>query len=1336
MKEVTLEKLNSSTFESIVKALALEHFGLAGQVFPSGPDAGRDFSYDGSIAPYQAQGWNGYLVVQAKFKSKLSGVNEVKWLLDQLKSELMKFLREDSQYRKPEYYIIATNINLSGADGKSKDKLKKSGLTKVTEHMEEWKKSIGLKDFDIWPSEKIETLLVGSEDIRTTYLPSIITGDILKKISNSLDQKEKNEEYALKISLVHLLKRDKGVRLKDAGSLSDDEIRTSQVFVDLPVRSYRYQGQNNKFVAQIVEQSKGIFNVPISEIEQTKTRNRPNKVVLLGGPGQGKSTASLFLAQLFRASLIKEAKDLPTDSAASQLVSEIFVRAESESISSSLPSRYPTWISLPQFADSISAAKANKTKKPSLLSFAADEISETSQSEFTVNSLRAWLKSFPSIFILDGLDEVPPSGERSSILSAIQDLVIETQILNSDSFFVLTTRPQGYNSDLGNEEWSHRELADLPLETAMSYARLLAKSYYKDDNYRQSKIIAQLTRSAHHSTTQRLMRSPLQVTILHMIVDTGGGVPSSRWSLFHEYFEILKKREKSKGGEIQRTLDKNLNQVGPIHQRAGLILHVDSEAAGSATASLELEKLSNLIENYLKSEGFDPLETADRLSELTELSLHRLVLLSSREEGKISFDVRSLQEFMAAAALTASSPEVIEERLLSIAGKAHWQHVFTIAASRCFSQDNLFYLRSAITQLPKRLEDSVHHKVAGNGALLSYALFADDIAADHPTYRRILASHALQLLLHGFSHNAELQILIEDHTKSTIYDDLQNIYLCNSDDMVRAAAWDLIISESQRGSQTATDIINEQWPRDVADAYKIISQGVYPIHIENYRPSILQAILTTSFIKSLENGDRLANSILDHLSEIKEKSAQDSTPVDDSSILLTLQALTLIMEQATTPALGLPDRLNPVSVKYSKIKSLADIVIPATTYDIDPEWAFIFACVRFSRQPSPASLKEALSSFSKTNISPQSVNLLIDLAPWIISTIIKSDEYAELDYSKDLTESVGSADEWLIWEADIEKNGFKLHDIQSTTNNHLDSSNIKTTQTISPLAFVIDTGTSDSGDTILHYIETYNNSTDPKIKYTLARFIQFEAMALKSLLKLMPDTVLKMLNILSESLNHTNTSFPFIYHEALSFIEDFNLPEEHIKLLAELSPRLRVEFAESHFNEIEISPNFHLLCSHINIDQDKKGLLVLICILRVLHKNTNDTLRPELLRELANDGIESISHAANTLLLLDKQIEVPAYIMQVKKIITGENIHHYFNLSFQILDNKIMTSETKIALATDLTKTYQDMKFPNAWRLKSKLRSLLDSELSGLGNTQTWRRLMLPEDALLSNHPL
>ncbi|MBD8601048.1 hypothetical protein IFT80_00175 [Pseudomonas sp. CFBP 8771] len=840
MEAITLDKLNSSSFEKLCRTIALAKFGVAGNVFPAGADAGRDFSYSGPIAGYENLGWDGYLVLQAKFKSSLnSGKPNVEWILNQLIKEFSKF-EDGNGYLVPEYYIVATNVSLSGADSYSTS-LRQGGLAKVEEKLKALCEAHGVKGFDIWGADKIIDLLGMYPAIRSSYSTWLMPGDVLEAIAKKIFNKDEDFSRALKIALIHSLRRDKNVRLKDAGSVSDDQIRSSQVFVDLPASlSNSRLASSFPFVAQVVELAKTVFK---PSLNLGGDRKIDNKVVLLGGPGQGKSTASLYLVQLFRSNLLASDSSQMIDGALQDLIGETLQRSCEENIPACLPSRYPFHISLPAYADLVSESKKVGSRKISLMRYAVDELGSITDTDFDVPMFRRWLEGFPCLFVFDGLDEVPPSGERKEIIAAINDFVGELVALDSDYFVMVTSRPQGYNSDLDGVHWTHWNLDDLSSDKAIAYARLLAKSCYRDDPDRQKKITAHLEVSIENPITRRLMLSPLQVTILHMIVDTGGGVPSSRWNIFNDYFEILKRREKAKSGAAQKILDKNIHLIGPIHQRAGLVLHVESERAGQATSHLDNDKFAELIRGYLKTEEYEFRDSLTRESELSELALNRLVLLSAREEGRISFDVRSLQEYMAASALTAASPEVIEFRLHHLAGRSHWQHVFTIAASRCFSEDNLHYLRSVITNIPRQLDVNEAHKVVGRGARLSFELFCDGIAADQPKHRRQLASHAMELLFYGSYHlRLPLSMLSEEHTENLIMEELKQRYLVASSPEVKAAAWNLLVQLAMCGVRPAVYYLGRHWPSNSQDVFEIIRFGVLPVGLSSGLGSIVEVV--------------------------------------------------------------------------------------------------------------------------------------------------------------------------------------------------------------------------------------------------------------------------------------------------------------------------------------------------------------------------------------------------------------------------------------------------------------------------------------------------------------
>ena len=61
-------------------------------IFGDGPDGAREATYRGRLKyPSETEPWDGYLVVQAKFKQKPEGTRkDGQWLIEQLKADLKK----------------------------------------------------------------------------------------------------------------------------------------------------------------------------------------------------------------------------------------------------------------------------------------------------------------------------------------------------------------------------------------------------------------------------------------------------------------------------------------------------------------------------------------------------------------------------------------------------------------------------------------------------------------------------------------------------------------------------------------------------------------------------------------------------------------------------------------------------------------------------------------------------------------------------------------------------------------------------------------------------------------------------------------------------------------------------------------------------------------------------------------------------------------------------------------------------------------------------------------------------------------------------------------------
>jgi hypothetical protein len=116
----------------------------------------------------------------------------------------------------------------------------------------------------------------------------------------------------------------------------------------------------------------------------------------------------------------------------------------------------------------------------SLLRYASQNLAKGSDTEVQPTDLRDWLGAYPWLLILDGLDEVPPTGNRADVILAINEFWDDVNEVNGDVMVVVTTRPQGYGDDLPRRHWEHWTMASLSPGHAMRFARRLSEVLLSD----------------------------------------------------------------------------------------------------------------------------------------------------------------------------------------------------------------------------------------------------------------------------------------------------------------------------------------------------------------------------------------------------------------------------------------------------------------------------------------------------------------------------------------------------------------------------------------------------------------------------------------------------------------------------------------------------------------------------------------------------------------------------------------------------------------------------------------------------------------------------------------
>ena len=867
MPDYDLSRLTSRSFEHLVQSLATKVMGPGIVVFGDGPDGGREATFERKVPyPTPVDAWEGYGVVQAKYRQRPGDTQQDgNWAVDQLKEEIRKYTDPDSSLRKPDYFIYATNVVLTPVGEKgSKDRL--------TAVLEAFKKQSSLRDYAVWDYDQIRAFLDAYEDVRNAYAAFTTPGDVLAKLLTQLHPTPA-DMYALLVEFLEKeLLSDECVNLEQAGHDVDQRIPLATVFVDLPTHSEsaevrthllddsdtdirdmdlpRHDGEG--FIKDILAASSerldpaSIGTAAIShDIESGAPRESRGRFVLIGGPGQGKTTLTQFLCQIFRASIVSGRPSHTLSFDTQKALATMQSHCEIEGINHTVVPRFPFKVVLNDFAKLLSSSSTSQVS--SVFAYLARQIANRTDTEITAIELRRFLALYPSVIVFDGLDEVPASSNRDQVLDAIRDFWINASNINADILAVATTRPQGYNEDFSASYYQHRQLSELSDQLGWHVAQRLAEVRYHTDEDRKQKVLDRLKRAFRDSSTARLMRSPLQVTIMTALVDRVGQPPQARWSLFRSYYDVIYLREVERSIPASIILRDYQPDIKAIHNQVGLILQIDSERTGRTDAKLSRRRFVSLVEARLTAEGHTGEHLQTLAHQIVETASQRLVFLVEVEAEQIGFEIRSLQEFMAAESLTDGTNLQIKQRLDEIASIPFWRNVFLFAAGKCFAERQ--ELREAVHAICASLNEIDGDPLAGTylaGSDLAVALLEEGSSRRQPKFENLLVRVAIRGL---DTANSELQIKLADIYKTQLESIFQGeieLRLIGGYSISSIGAWNcllrLVASDIPWAIRTAT----ENWPDDQQDQISILQAVAEATQNTWATDKLLQVIPSTS----------------------------------------------------------------------------------------------------------------------------------------------------------------------------------------------------------------------------------------------------------------------------------------------------------------------------------------------------------------------------------------------------------------------------------------------------------------------------------------------------------
>ncbi len=804
-----LENLNDEKFQQLCQAL-LARSNPGTQCFPVGqPDGGRD-----AVVRDVHSGSGRILVYQVKFVRNPNAIqNPREWLIDIIAEEIEKVRALVD--RSAIGYFLLTNVSGSAH-------LDVGSIDKLNTLLQE---KLGLPSM-CWWRDDLERRLDDAWSIKWAY-PEIMTGpDFLRAIFESgIHADTTRRETVLRAFLRDQFSKDADVRFRQI----DLQNKLLDLFIDVPIAPARPLRQNAEIafrgICRSIVQAEGhatnrqrnfiehgFFSVDsvygfvgaasflLYSSDETPFRN----IVLEGAPGQGKSTITQYVCQVHRCRLLQEIADIEAISPAHR-VSSI---------------RLPFRVDLRDFALWMSEenpfTRGDRKNFPApwqgtLEAFLAALISyHAGGLAFSIEDLVAVMRVSAVSVFLDGLDEVASSNSRQTV---IDEVVEATQRLaqNAASLQVIvTSRPAAFLNSPGMPEgkFVYCNLRSLEQEHVTQYFELWARARGLNAEVKDE-LLEFINAKLDQPHIRELARNAMQLAILLSLLYTkGAALPEKRTALYDAYIEHFFGREAEKTVSVRKHRDLLLE----LHRFLGWKMHSEAERNGGR-GGFSTTQLLSVVEEYLTREGRDP-GLAKQLFE----GMERVVVLVSRAQGSIEFEVQPVREYFAARHLFETAPLSTPgneqpgsrpDRFEVIARKSYWLNVARFYAG-CYSKGEIPSLLHSLRALGSDSELGL----TNHPRQLALALLSDWVFAQIPS----VLDDVINLITHSKGFLRLLAGLYEDRYSSAPASPLALSEACGGMQL-SVKCFDLL--EKQRSTDYSYLLIS------VLRANLAINEGVY-----------------------------------------------------------------------------------------------------------------------------------------------------------------------------------------------------------------------------------------------------------------------------------------------------------------------------------------------------------------------------------------------------------------------------------------------------------------------------------------------------------------------------
>jgi hypothetical protein len=729
------ENLGDKRFQEFCASLIAKIFPNS-QSFPVGqPDGGRD-----SISYILDSAKKEFIVFQVKYVRNPQSITDVhKWLTEIIKKEAPKVSNLILSGAKT-YYLL-TNV-------KGTAHLDTGSIDQVNKIFEE---KISIPSI-CWWRDDLSRIIEGDPMFLWSF-PEIISGkDILNStVFHGINEQRERKEMIIKAYLADQYAIDNEVKFRQI----DLQNKLMDLFTDVPIKIKKYN-ERDKHLKKIIDQFdqnslKEFLLDDNFQIDEKETNGAASfllhpivqahieRILLEGGPGQGKSTISQYICQVHRAKLLHKQSDIDQlPKAIKQCPLRLPFKLDLRHIAGWIEGKNP-------YVSRLSDDVFSVMRRNSLESFLTGHIMYHSQSDtFSTDDLLSILRNSSVLIVFDGFDEIADLKIRGDVIDFINRGINRLKENAKSLQIVITSRPAAFSDSIGFsvDMYPHFQLTEITPSITKEYVEKWVKVNRLDS--RESAEIKRLVDEKLKMPHLRdLAKSPMQLAIFISLLRTRGeSLPNKRTALYDSYIELFFNRESEKN----RTIRDHRDLIIDIHQYLAWLLHSEAEMYGNS-GSITVEELKKRLNEYLVKEGHQT-NITDQLFHVLEV---RVCALVSRIQGTYEFEVQPLREYFCAKYLYNTSPYspsgkekpgTKPERFNAIARNFYWQNVVRFFAG-CFDKGELPML---IQELKNLLNDE-NLKYTNYPQTLTSQILSDWVFKQYP----ILLSEVVKIIVDGIN---------------------------------------------------------------------------------------------------------------------------------------------------------------------------------------------------------------------------------------------------------------------------------------------------------------------------------------------------------------------------------------------------------------------------------------------------------------------------------------------------------------------------------------------------------------------------------------------------------